>query len=278
MTVAAAAGILILLATWSAVRASMSVQRDRITSAITETPAGSSRRGSWWAGRGARIVLRVSAAATAGLVTWRIGGAPLAAVALVIVIGAPRRLKARRARARREASEEQLASTVAALAAALRAGLSRSQALRFAAAECSGPLGSELRVMMVQEDVGVPLDVSLRRWGEASPSEDERLLANVMRLRIGAGLPAVLDELRGTLRSRHAARREIRSLSAQARLSGAILGALPIAFFVFLSLVSRHDMAAAYGTPAGVAAIVAGLALEAGAFAWIRRLVALEAA
>ena len=62
------------------------------------------------------------------------------------------------------------------------------------------------------------------------------------------------------------------SLTAQARLSGSILGLLPVGFFLFLSVVSRSDMSAAYGSPAGLAAIVVGLVLDGAAYLWIRRM------
>jgi Flp pilus assembly protein TadB len=65
-------------------------------------------------------------------------------------------------------------------------------------------------------------------------------------------------------------------LTAQARLSGAILGLLPIGFFLFLSATSRGDVAAAYRSSTGATAIVLGLAMQAAAFAWIRRLLRVE--
>ena len=65
---------------------------------------------------------------------------------------------------------------------------------------------------------------------------------------------------------------EVRALTAQARLSGAILGLLPIGFFLFLWTTSRRDIVGAFHEPAGIAAMVVGLALEGIAFVWIRRL------
>jgi Flp pilus assembly protein TadB len=61
-------------------------------------------------------------------------------------------------------------------------------------------------------------------------------------------------------------------MTAQARLSGAILGMLPIGFFAFLWLTSRSEIEGALGTPAGAACVVLGLALDGVAFMWIRRL------
>ena len=75
-----------------------------------------------------------------------------------------------------------------------------------------------------------------------------------------------------TLRERRAAHREVRALTAQARLSGVILGLLPIGFFAFLMLTSRNEMLEAIATPLGGAALGIGLGLEVLAFLWIRHL------
>jgi Flp pilus assembly protein TadB len=83
-----------------------------------------------------------------------------------------------------------------------------------------------------------------------------------------------LDQVAVTLRERSSAAREVRALTAQARLSGAILGLLPITFFTFLWMTSRGDVEGAFASPVGVAAIVVGLTLEGLAFVWIRSLLA----
>jgi tight adherence protein B len=107
---------------------------------------------------------------------------------------------------------------------------------------------------------------------------DVRLAAAVLRLhhRTGGALAPVLEGLASTMRDRRAAVREVRSLTAQARLSGAILGLLPIGFFAFLWLSSRRDMQIAVASSLGRTAIAVGLALEGAAFVWIRRLLAVE--
>jgi tight adherence protein B len=68
----------------------------------------------------------------------------------------------------------------------------------------------------------------------------------------------------------------VRSLTAQARLSAAILGLLPLGFFLFLSVVARRDIETAYRTPAGASAIALGAVLQGMAFVWIRRLLRVE--
>jgi tight adherence protein B len=92
-----------------------------------------------------------------------------------------------------------------------------------------------------------------------------------------AQVAGAVEEVAGTIRHRIAVRRELRALSAQGRISGSILGALPIAFFLVLAVTSHQELAPVYRSPAGIAMISSGLVMEALAFVWIRRLLRVEA-
>jgi tight adherence protein B len=207
-----------------------------------------------------------------------VAGAPGAAVggiaAFVVPVVRARRVKARRA----EQMQEQLAEAVSVMAAGLRAGLSLLQAIALAADDVGPPLGATFRELGDRVSLGVPFPGSLDRWVGEVRFPEARLIAGVLRLqrKTGGDLPMVLDRLARTLRDRQAAAREVRSLTAQARLSGAILGLLPIGFFLFLSITSRRDIAAAYHSPTGATAILAGLLMQGAAFLWIRRLLRVE--
>ncbi len=169
---------------------------------------------------------------------------------------------------------EQLVDAVAGLAAALRAGLSLEQALRFAAQEAEAPIDESLGALITGVDLGEPLDRALERWALADGTADARLLAGVLRMdrRSGGDLPRILDQVASTLRERREAEGEVRALTAQARLSGLILGLLPIGFFLFLLLTSTKDVSAALHTPVGIGAVLLGSVLEVAAFVWIRHL------
>jgi len=183
-------------------------------------------------------------------------------------------VRRRRRSGRRQRASEQIADAVTAVAAGLRAGLSLPQAFAYARDEAEEPLRGELRDLVDAIDTGTPMTDALCEWADAHGSEDARLIAGVLDLhrRSGGDLPAVLDGLTSTLRERRAAQRDVRALTAQARLSGVILGLLPIGFFAFLLVTSRREMLDAIGTPLGGTALGIGLALELVAFAWIRHL------
>jgi tight adherence protein B len=174
----------------------------------------------------------------------------------------------------REQLEDQLVDAVGAISAALRAGLSLSRAIGYAAAEVESPLAERLRAASDRIELGSPLDDALDRFADEVGGRDVKLLNGVLALhrRTGGDLPRVLDQVARTLRERRASVREVRALTAQARLSGAILGFLPIAFFLFLAMTSRRDIEAAFTTPAGLTAMAVGLTMQACAFVWIKSL------
>jgi Flp pilus assembly protein TadB len=200
------------------------------------------------------------------------------AFGLVLAIGAcvgARRIRARRAsRVSPIVVQERTADAIGALAAAVRSGASLAQAIRYAARESAPPASDDLEHVVRALDTGVALDEALASWGDRRPSADTDLLIGALELHrtSGGDLPAVLDQVAATIRERVGIAREVRSLTAQARLSAWILGLLPIGFFAFLWVTSRHDIEGALTTPVGLICVGVGLALEGGAFLWIRSL------
>ena len=197
-------------------------------------------------------------------------------VAILGIAGAvvPTIVRRRRLAKRADVVERQLLDLVVSLAATLRSGRSLEQALEVAGEELDAPVGRSVVAITDRVALGTTLDASIGIWTGEVDTPEARLIGGVLELqrRTGGALAGPLDELATTLRARRAAARELRSLTAQARLSAAILGLLPIGFFLFLSTVSRHDIEAAIGTTAGAAAVTLGVVLQGGAFLWIRSL------
>lgn len=218
-------------------------------------------------------------AAACGLAGWSLAGSLGALAGVVGGVVLPPALDRRAAAKERVALRGQLADAVASIAGGLRAGRSLSSAIELTASESTPPLRERLQAIVDQGAVGVSLDDSLGAWSQRDRDDDTRLIVAVLRLhhRSGGDLAAVLDGLAHTLRERSAAASEVMALTAQARLSGTVVGLLPVGFLGFLAVTSPRDLAAAYRTPLGFWAIVIGLALDAGAYLWIRAMLRVEA-
>ena len=169
---------------------------------------------------------------------------------------------------------ERFADAVGALAAAVRAGSSLPQAIRYAADEAAPPVRDRLEQVVGALDTGAPLESALTAWARHEQSSEVDLLVGALDLHrtSGGDLPAVLTQVAGSIRERVSIAREVRSLTAQARLSAWILGLLPVGFFAFLWLTARNDIQGAVTTPLGIGCLIAGGVLEVGAFLWIRTL------
>ena len=205
---------------------------------------------------------------------WPLGGVVTAGLAAAAVAAWALTIRRRRTIRLAVAIDKQLADAVRSLAAGLRAGLSVPQALAYAAREGEPPLSDALQLVVDEVGLGGHLELALNDWASEVGTEDARLVVGVLGLhrRTGGDLPRVLDQVAVTLQDRTSAAREVRALTAQARLSGAILGLLPVGFFGFLWLTSRAEIEGAFRSPVGVAALAIGVVFEVAAFLWIRKL------
>ena len=254
-----------------------------LTASGREGDAMAARAGVERRGRVPRLRVHPALLVTPAIaLAWPLGiavaGIPGGIVAIVGVLLAPRIVRRRRAARGARAAEEQLPDAISVLATGVRTGRSLVQALALAGAEVDPPIGPTFRAAADRIALGAPMDDALARWASEVGGPEARVAAGVLRLhqRTGGALPTALQELADTLRARRTGARELRSLTAQARLSAAILGLLPIGFFLFLSAVARRDIEAAYASGLGATAIAVGLGLQAAAFVWIRRLLRVD--
>lgn len=225
-----------------------------------------------------RGALAMGVGALAGLLGFHLVG-PIGLVAGISVgVAIPRLVKGRSDRRREHKLERQLVEVAESTAMAVRSGFSIGQALELAAEEADVPMSDLLARFVHQQRLGTPFEEALRQLGNDLKSADARLFSLVVAIhaRSGGNLAGALDEVAGTIRHRISVRRELRALSAQGRISGSILGALPIAFLLVLSATSHRELAPVYRSRVGIAMVSSGLAMEGLAFLWIRRLLRVE--
>jgi tight adherence protein B len=206
-------------------------------------------------------------------VPWLVCG--FAALSLALV---PRLVVALLRQRWRRRITAQLPDALAQWAGLLRAGQAMAPALAQLASRQANPLGAELRLVLSQYRLGVPLDVAVARFRDRCGVPDLRILATLLRAQrdLGGNLAEALDRLATMLRNRLAMEARIQSLTAQGRLQGAVVGALPLLLAAVLCFMEPAAMQAMVTTPAGWAAIALVALLEIAGFAMIRRIVNID--
>jgi tight adherence protein B len=197
----------------------------------------------------------------------------------------PRMWLGRRKSGRLKAFNKQLPDTVTLIANALRAGSSFLQAIELVVRESRPPISTEFGRVIREVNLGLPFDVALENMVRRVKSEDFELMATAIAIQhqVGGNLAEILDSIAFTIRERIRIKGEIRTLTAQQRLSGYVVGGLPffLALFIYLAAPRFFDPMFikppdVLGIPLGIILMgIAVMAMGAG-FYFIRKIVDIE--
>jgi tight adherence protein B len=186
-------------------------------------------------------------------------------------------VSARANRTRRE-FETQLADNLQVVAAAMRAGQSFNGALAVAVQEAAEPARRELQRTVTDERLGVPLDEALGRTARRMRNEELEYVGLVATLQreTGGNTAEVLDRVTETIRERAELKRLVRTLTAQGRLGGVIVSSIPVALTALFLVISPGYFDPLLKSAIGVALIVLSVAMLAGGWLAIRKIVDIE--
>ena len=204
---------------------------------------------------------------------------------LVLGFMAPRLWLGRRKSGRLKAFNKQLPDTITLIANALRAGSSFLQAIELVVRESRPPISTEFGRVIREVNLGLPFDVALENMVRRVKSEDFELMATAIAIQhqVGGNLAEILDSIAFTIRERIRIKGEIRTLTAQQRLSGYVVGGLPFGLALFIYLAAPTFFNPMFqkppdvlGIPLGVILLGIALAAMGGGFYFIRKIVDIE--
>jgi Flp pilus assembly protein TadB len=179
---------------------------------------------------------------------------------------------------RRGAFDDQLPNVLQLVAGSLQTGFSLAQALDAVVREDSQPASGEFGRALAEARLGVDLDAALE--GVATRLQSPDLSWVVMAIRIqretGGNLAEILRTTVATMRERAYLRRQVRTLSAEGRLSAYVLLALPVLVGGWLFYSDPNYMRPLYTTFFGVAMLfVAAVLIVVGAL-FMRKIINIE--
>jgi tight adherence protein B len=223
------------------------------------------------------------------LVLWVVFQPLRTPIALLIgvVVGffLPRIWLGRRRASRLNAFNKQLPDTITLIANALRAGSSFLQAIEMVVRESTPPVTVEFGRVVREVNLGLAFDVALENMVRRVRSDDLELMATAITIQhqVGGNLAEILDSIAFTIRERVRIKGEIRTLTAQQRLSGYVVAGMPIGLMGVLFVIAPNFMKPMFDNPPGILGLPAGLfVLGIGGFFMlvgfllIQRIVAIE--
>lgn len=229
------------------------------------------------------IALRLLVALVAFLVVLALGNGTSLAILLGILAGAVGFMLPAfyvRGRITRQVRKfnEQLEEMITMVSNSLRAGFGLLQAFDLAAEQLQPPMSTELNHLLRDIRVGATLEDALEAMRERVGSHDLDVIITAILIQrsVGSNLSEVLDKVAHTIRERVRLKGEINTLTSQKKLSGWIVGLLPLAIVLIIMAMSFEYMEPLFTTSTGRLLLAIAVALDIAGIVAIRRIVSIE--
>lgn len=150
----------------------------------------------------------------------------------------------RRRTLRNRAFNDQLAETLALIAASMRGGFSLLQSVAQVAKDAPEPTKRELMRVGQEIQLGLSLPQALDNLAVRMESEDLDLVVTAIKIhaRIGGNLTSILDTISNTIRERSRLRRDVRVITSMQRISSYVIGFLPIGLALVIFTINPKYM------------------------------------
>ena len=163
---------------------------------------------------------------------------------------------------------------------ALKAGHAFTQSMQMVGIEAPDPVGIEFKKTFEEHNLGRDLRESLLNLTERVPSLDLKLFVTAILLQreTGGNLTEILENISHTIRERFKLIGQMKIYTAQGRMSGLIIGSLPIVFVLIMSVLNPDYLKPLIQEKMGHYFIASALILQIIGFIWIRKIVKIKLA
>ena len=171
--------------------------------------------------------------------------------------------------------EQQFPEALDMMGRAMRAGHAFPTAVKMCGEEMAEPMGRDFRILSDEMNYGVPAAEALQNLALRVPLPDVSyfVVAVMIQRESGGNLAELLDSISAILRARLKLLGEVRTLSAEGRLSAIILTALPFGVALLVNLVNPDFMKVLWTDPAGLKVVGGALFMMVLGMLWMRSII-----
>jgi tight adherence protein B len=209
-------------------------------------------------------------------VSWMMGvKLYLAPIAGVIMFSVPFAWLLHKRWRRLKTFAAQLPDALELVGRALRAGHSLAAGLHVVAEEMPSPIADEFNRVYEEQNLGIPIEDALKNLSERVPNLDLRFFVTsvLVQRQTGGDLAEILDKIGYVIRERFRILGQVKALTAEGRLSGVILIALPFLLFLIMLHIKYDYVERLWTHPLGVKMAVSALVMQLVGALVIRKIV-----
>ena len=200
------------------------------------------------------VVIVASVMVVTGIVGILVAGGLFGIVlALLVPLSVRVWLGMRRDR-RRAAFSDQLTDVLQLIGGSLRAGYSLNQGIDAVSRDADEPAATEFRRILIEHRLGRDLNEAMANCAERMDNADFSWVVQAIGIHreIGGDLARVLDNIVATIRDRATVHRQVRTLSAEGRMSARVLTSLPLLVIVGLQFTTPDYLTPMLTDPLGL--------------------------
>jgi tight adherence protein B len=180
-----------------------------------------------------------------------------------------------RRKRRIKAFASQLPDALEMLSRGLRSGQSLAFGFNLVAKEMPQPIGKEFGRVFEEQNLGIPMDDSLKTMTSRIPNLDLKFFvtAVVLQRQTGGDLAEILDKIGELIRDRFRIWGQVQALTGEGRLSGIVLLALPFVLFLAVYQLNREYIMKLFTDPMGTKMLAVAVAMQVLGALVIRKIV-----
>ncbi|TYQ12973.1 UNVERIFIED_CONTAM: tight adherence protein B [Acetivibrio alkalicellulosi] len=173
---------------------------------------------------------------------------------------------------------DQLSDAIVLISNSLKAGYSFFQSVDIVAKEMTGPMSEEFTLLQKEVNFGTTTEKALENLVNRVSSDDLELVvtAVLIQRQIGGNLAEVLDNISSTIRERIRIKGEIKTVTAQGRMSGLIIALLPPGLTLILFLINKEHISRLFIDPLGWGIVGFSIFMELMGIYFIKKIVNIE--
>ena len=180
--------------------------------------------------------------------------------------------------ARAKKIDGQMVEMLGMVANSLKSGYGLMQSFEFTSNQLDAPLATELKRMLRDANLGMSGEDALLAMGERIDSLDMEMVLTAINIQrsVGGNLAEILESVSFTMRERERIRGEIVTLTSQQRMTGIVIGGLPVGMLLVFALISPEYVGLLFNTTAGQGMLVAAVVLEVVGALSMKKILAIE--